>query len=162
VQVSLIETEQLLIELVSKELKKRNVKAHFLGHFFGYEGRAGYPTNFDCNFCTTLGYTAALLIDEGLTGYMATVQNLHHHHTEWTIAAIPITQLLHMEQRSGKSKPVIKKALVDLNGKPFQMFDEMRKKWAIEDDYHFPGPIQFLGEESLTDSIPMTMSLSYS
>jgi pyrophosphate--fructose-6-phosphate 1-phosphotransferase len=161
VQVSLIETDQLLIELASKELAARGVKTSFQGHFFGYEGRCGYPTNFDCNFCATLGMAAALLVDEALTGYMATVQNLHKHHTEWTIAAIPITQLLHMEQRAGKTRPVIKKALVDLNGKPFQMFHEMRKKWSHHDDYHFPGPIQFFGDYALTDSIPMTMSLAY-
>ncbi|MBS3904435.1 MAG: diphosphate--fructose-6-phosphate 1-phosphotransferase [Simkania sp.] len=160
VHVSLIETDRLLIELVGKELKKRQVKCNMVGHFFGYEGRSGYPSNFDCNYCTTLGYTAALLIDEGMTGYMAVVQDLHRPVVEWKIAALPIAMLLGLEERSGKLKPVIRKALVDLEGHPFKVFKELRKHWAKEDDYQFPGPIQFFGDQALTDSIPMTMSLS--
>ncbi len=162
VQVSLIETDRLLVELVGKELDKRQVKHNMVGHFFGYEGRAGFPSNFDCNYCTALGFTAALLVDEGLTGYMAVVQNLHLSPTEWKIGGLPITMLLYLEQRSGKLKPVINKALVDLEGKPFKMFKEVRGRWATEDDYHFPGPIQFFGDLALTDSVPMTMSLSAS
>ncbi len=162
VQVSKIETEQLVIELVERELKKKQVKAHPVGHFFGYEGRAGFPSNFDCNYCTTLGYTAALLIDEGLTGYMAIVQNLHLASTEWTIGALPIVSLLHMEQRMAKRRPVIQKALVDLDGKPFKVFSELRQRWVMEDDYQFPGPIQFYGDQAVTDLIPETMTLAFS
>jgi len=161
VQVSKIETEQLMIDLVGKELKKRQVKAHLVGHFFGYEGRAGFPSNFDCNYCTTLGYIAALLLDEGLTGYMAIVQNLHLPSTEWTIGALPIASLLHMEQRMDRRRPVIQKALVDLKGKPFQVFTELRQRWVMEDDYQFPGPIQFYGDPVVTDLIPETMSLAF-
>ncbi len=159
VQVSLIQTDQLLVGLAEKELKMRGVRCSLVGHFFGYEGRAGFPSNFDCNYCTTLGYTAALLVDEGLTGYMAIVKNLHLDPTEWTIGGLPITSLLYMEMRGGKRKPVIQKAYVDLNDKPFKFLAELRKKWAFDDDYQFPGPIQFFGDQALTDTIPMSVSL---
>lgn len=159
VQVSKIETEKLLIAAVKKELSKRNFKGKFSAqnHFFGYEGRAGFPSNFDTHYCYALGYTAALLIDEGMTGYMACISNLHQPLQDWKILGLPITMLLNMEERKGKEKPVIQKALVDLHGKPYQFFAENREKWGIEDHYRFPGPIQFFGEAELVNGIPLTM-----
>lgn len=165
VQVSLIDTEQLLMFTVKKELDKRKKEGSFKGkfaalnHFFGYEGRAGLPSNFDTHYCTALGYTAALLVNEKLTGYMACVGNLEKPVQEWTIAGLPITMLMNIEMRKGKEKPVIQKALVDLKGSPFSYFKSHRDKWAIQDDYCFPGPIQFFGEADLTDAIPLTMML---
>lgn len=161
VQVSLIETEKLLALAVQRELTIRSFKGKFAPqtHFFGYEGRAGFPTNFDANYCYALGYVAALLIDGGLTGYMCCIGNLHKPVHEWTVQGLPITMLMNMEMRKGKSKPVIQKALVDLKGKAFTHFAHMRNKWAMENDYQFPGPIQFFGDKALTDSIPHTMVL---
>ncbi|HSX04068.1 MAG TPA: diphosphate--fructose-6-phosphate 1-phosphotransferase [Rhabdochlamydiaceae bacterium] len=165
VQVSLIDTEQLLMYTVKKELDKRKKEGNFKGkfaplnHFFGYEGRAGLPSNFDANYCTALGYTAALLVNENLTGYMACVGNLEKAVHEWNIAGLPITMLMNMEKRKGKEKPVIQKALVDLKGKPFSYFDLHRGTWAVEDHYRYPGPIQFFGDADLTDSIPFTLTL---
>lgn len=161
VQVSMIETEKLLISAVKKELKARNFSGKFATqhHFFGYEGRAGYPSNFDSHYCYALGQTAALLIDEELTGYMACVGNLHRPTTEWSLSGLPITMLMNMETRKGKQKPVIQKALVDLEGKAFGFFKQCRKEWAEEDHYRYPGPIQFFGEGDLTDSISLTMQL---
>jgi diphosphate-dependent phosphofructokinase len=163
VQVSLIETERLLIETVGKELEERKKKGVYrakfnaLPHFFGYEGRAGFPSNFDANYCYALGQTAALLVDEGLSGYMCCVGNLEQPVADWTIAGIPITMLMNLEMRKGKSKPVIQKALVDLKGSHFAFFEKERGSWAIDDDYRFPGPIQFFGDPALTDSIPLTL-----
>ena len=161
VQVSLIETERLLIELVSSELKTRSFKGKFNGqnHFFGYEGRAGYPSNFDAKYCYALGQTAALLIHQDLTGYMCAVQDLHRPTEEWKILGIPLTLLMHLELRKGKPKPVIEKALVDLKGHAFSHFQKEREKWALADDYQYQGPIQFYGEMELTDSIPLSVSL---
>jgi len=165
VQVSQIETEKLLVETVSKELKKREVEELFKGkfsplcHFFGYEGRAGFPSNFDAHYCYALGMTSALLIAEELTGYMAFVGNLEKKTAEWTIGGLPIVSLMNIESRHGKSKPVIKKALVELQRNPFLYFQKHREIWAINDDYCFTGPIQFYGEESLTNSISFTLQL---
>jgi diphosphate-dependent phosphofructokinase len=164
VQVSFIETEKLLMSTVKKELKKRGFKGKFAAqnHFFGYEGRAGFPSSFDTHYCYALGYTAALLVDEGLTGYMSCVGNLHRPISEWTVSGIPITLLMHMEVRKGKEKPVIEKALVDLEGKPFQAFKEHRKDWGEGDYYCYPGPIQFFGDSKIVDVIPITMQLERS
>lgn len=164
VQVSMIETEKLLISSVKKELEKRNFKGKFStqNHFFGYEGRAGFPSNFDTHYCYALGYTAALLIDEGLTGYMTCIDNLHHSLNDWNILGLPITMLLNMEERKGKNKPVIQKALVDLSGKSFLFYAENREKWGVEDHYRFPGPIQFFGETEMVDGIPLTMLINVS
>ena len=164
VQVSLIETEKLLIAAVKKELASRGFKGKFAAqnHFFGYEGRAGFPCNFDTHYCYALGYTAALLIDEGLTGYMTCVGNLHRPVQEWTVSGLPITLLMNMEMRKGKEKPVIQKALVDLEGKAFKFFEENRETWATEDHYRYPGPIQFFGEADMVDGIPLTMLLETS
>lgn len=163
VQVSLIETEKLLIELTARELAKRKKEGSYKGsfhpiaHFFGYEGRCGLPSNFDCNYCYCLGQTAALLLDEGATGYMAAIQNLQESPSEWSLAGVPIANLLYFEKRAGKVKPVIQKALVDLKGKHFQFFDTMRGRWAQEDDYLYPGPMQFFGDPALCDSVPITL-----
>jgi pyrophosphate--fructose-6-phosphate 1-phosphotransferase len=165
VNVSAIATESLLINTVSKELKLRKQRGVYKGtfnplaHFFGYEGRAGFPSSFDCHFCTALGMNAALLIDEGVTGYMSCVQNLTRPVKEWQIVGMPLTALMHLEMRKGQLKPVIQKALVDLNGKAFHTFSQARNSWAVENAYRFPGPMQFFGPSELTDTFPMTLSL---
>ncbi len=145
IKVSQIETERLLIYAVEKELKRRKSTAQFTPQplFYGYEGRAGFPTNFDCQYCYSLGRVAALLIREKCTGYMAAVKNLQAPVEQWQILGIPLTSMIHLEERKGKQKPVIKKALVDLQGKYFLEFAANREKWMIEDDYRYPGPIQF-------------------
>lgn len=160
VNVSPIETERLLIETVSKELKARGFKGKFsaVPHFFGYEGRAGFPSNFDANYCCALGHGAALLLDEGVTGYMCCVKHLERPVSEWQLGGLPITMLMNIETRKGKAVPAIQKALVDLSGKPFLLFQKEREKWALGDQYLFPGPIQFFGDPALTDSIPHTIS----
>lgn len=150
--VSQIETDLLLIEAVKEKLKVNAVP-----HFFGYEGRAGLPTNFDANYCYVLGHGAALLIDQGFTGYMAFVSSLEKAPSQWSIGGLPITMLMHFEMRKGKSKPVIQKALVDLKGKPYLAFKKESPRWALEDDYRFPGPIQFYGDAVLTDTIPLIL-----
>ncbi len=159
VQVSLIETERLLMETVSRELEKRQIKFSLLQHFFGYEGRAGYPSNFDCNYCYALGHAAALLIDEGATGYMCAISGLARPPAEWGIGGVPLTSLMHIEIRKGKEKPVIEKALVDLKGPAFSRFRQHRERWMSDDMYSFPGPIQFFGDPALTDSVPITIYL---
>lgn len=161
VQVSMIETEKLLIETVKEELKTRGFKGKFspISHFYGYEGRAGFPSNFDSNYCFALGYTAALLVRDKLTGYMTSIGNLSRPVQDWTISGIPITMMMNMEVRKGKEKPVIRKTLVDLKGKPFHFFKECRTKWAMEDEYRFPGPIQFYGETESVDAIPLSLQL---
>lgn len=145
IKVSQIETERLLIQTVQAELKRRKSAAQFTPQplFYGYEGRCGFPTNFDCQYCYALGQVAALLIKEKKTGYMACVKNLQAPAAEWQILGLPLTSMIHLEERKGKKKPVIKKALVDLQGKPFRTFAANREKWMIEDDYLYPGPIQF-------------------
>ncbi|MCB1108798.1 MAG: diphosphate--fructose-6-phosphate 1-phosphotransferase [Chlamydiia bacterium] len=159
VQVSHINTESLVAEMVQSELKKREFKGKFspVLHFFGYEGRAGLPTNFDATYTYALGHVAALLINHGYSGYMAAVQNLKAHSSEWVIKGVPITSMLNMEVRKGKSKPVIKKALVDLDGALFQAFAAQRDAWALEDHYNYPGPIQFFGDPAITDTIPLSL-----
>lgn len=165
VQVSLIETERLLIETVTLELEKRRQAGRYKGkfsaqpHFLGYEGRAGFPTNFDSTYCYALGHTAALLIDQGRTGYMCFVENLARPTNEWKVGGVPLVQLMHFEMRKGVEKPVIKKALVDLNGKPFLYFKQHRKQWTLDDAYQFSGPIQFSGDSELSDAPPMSLQL---
>ncbi|NGX59734.1 MAG: Pyrophosphate--fructose 6-phosphate 1-phosphotransferase [Chlamydiae bacterium] len=158
VQVSKIETEKLLISAVKKELEGK-CKFSPQNHFFGYEGRAGYPSNFDTHYCYSLGYSAALLIDEELTGYIACVSNLQRPLQDWKVLGLPITMLMNMEMRMGKRSPVIRKALVDLKGKPFKYFAENRKYWALEDQYCYPGPLQFFGEIEIADAIPLIMQV---
>jgi diphosphate-dependent phosphofructokinase len=156
VQVSLIETERLLAEMVSNELKKhKEVSFHALPHFFGYEGRAAFPSNFDATYCYSLGHVAMLLISKKLTGYMGFISNLHREVENWDFGAVPLTALMHMEMRKGKLKPVIQKALVELKGKAFESFVKQRDTWRLEDCYCFPGPIQF----SEKPNIPLSLSL---
>ncbi len=165
VQVSLIETERLLMELVEKELQRREkagsskVKFSPVQHFFGYEGRAGFPSNFDCNYCYALGFASTLLIQEGVSGYMACISNLHLPASAWGVGGVPLTSLMHVEVRKGKEKPVIQKALVDLNGNPFKIFQRLRDAWKLDDLYLYPGPIQFYGDPSLTQTVPLTLLL---
>jgi len=162
VQVSKIETEKLLLETVKKELKNRkDFKGKFNAqcHFFGYEGRAGLPSNFDAEYCYALGFVATLLVYHGLTGYMSCVSNLTKPIDEWEIKGLPITMMMNMEMRKGKKKPVIKKALVDLKGKAFQELKSSSEKWQIEDLFICPGPIQFFGDSSLIDVPPLILTL---
>lgn len=162
VQVSHIATEQLFIHTVKKALQNRKeFKGKFsaVGHFFGYEGRCGYPSNFDANYCYALGFTTAALIANGLTGYMSVVQNLAESSEEWEPAGIPLTIMMDIEERKGKKKPVIKKALVNLEGEPFKHFISHREEWAIQDCYRFPGPIQLFGPSALCNETTFTLRL---
>eukprot|EP00611_Tribonema_gayanum_P020227 TRINITY_DN3650_c0_g1_i4.p1 TRINITY_DN3650_c0_g1~~TRINITY_DN3650_c0_g1_i4.p1 ORF type:complete len:389 (+),score=166.70 TRINITY_DN3650_c0_g1_i4:1285-2451(+) len=149
VQVAMIETERMLAETVAAELERRRGAGLFLSRFmtqfhsFGYEGRCALPSHFDCSYSYTLGYTAAALVAKGLTALMASIQNVQAPIEEWTIGGVPITMMCHMEHRHGKDKPVIKKALVDLEGAPFKAFAKRRARWAQTDVYRAPGPIQF-------------------
>ncbi len=163
VQVSLIETEKLLSEMVKKRLDEMKEEGKFNGkfrrmhHFFGYEGRCGIPSNFDANYCYSLGYNAAQLVNCGATGYMSSIRNLTKPASEWIAGGIPITMMMNMEQRKGKQKPVIKKALVDLNGNPFKAFAQMREIWAKETCFNYPGPIQYFGPSEMTDQTTLTL-----
>ncbi|MFQ5728791.1 MAG: diphosphate--fructose-6-phosphate 1-phosphotransferase [Waddliaceae bacterium] len=163
IQVSKIETERLFVQTVKEELKKRKNAGTYKGKFSaqplfcGYEGRSGFPSNFDAQYCYALGHVAALLIDSGATGYMSCVQNLTRPVEDWRISGIPLTSMIHMEERKGQVKPVIQKALVELSGKPFTIFKEQRENWAMNDDYRYPGPIQFFGPTEITDSITLTL-----
>ncbi|BAG14053.1 diphosphate--fructose-6-phosphate 1-phosphotransferase [Candidatus Endomicrobiellum trichonymphae] len=168
VQVSLIETEKLLIEMVHKklyELKKENKyggKFSAITHFFGYEGRCGIPSNFDANYTYALGYNAAVLVLNGLTGYLSSVRNLARSPKQWECGGIPLTMMMNIEKRHGKEKPVIQKALVDLNGKPFKEFVKNRDKWALSESYIFPGPIQYFGPADITDMTTRTLKYEQS
>jgi len=151
VQVSFIETERLFMEMVTTELAKKGKSISIVPHFFGYEGRAGFPSNFDCHYCYALGFTSAAILSAGLTGCMCAIQKLHLPPQQWQVGAVPLTLLMDLEFRKGKEKPVIKKALVDLQGKAFSQFSEKRELWKFEDHYVFPGPIQFYGDPSLSE-----------
>ena len=163
VQVSLIETEKLLIEMVSKKLKdlkkagKYSGKFSTINHFFGYEGRCGVPSNFDANYTYALGYNAAALVLNNMSGYLSSVKNLVKKSSEWKCGGIPLTMMMNIERRKGKEKPVIQKALVKLNGAPFKAFAKVRQDWAMNDRYMFPGPIQFFGPASVTDITTKTL-----
>lgn len=166
VPLSQVETERLLIDLVSDRIRllqakgeAQAVKFSPLSHFFGYEGRCAAPSNFDADYAYTLGYAAAQLIRANLTGYTVYVSNLTRKAEEWVAGGIPVTMMLNIEVRKGKPTPVIRKALVDLNGKPFLTFAEHREKWAIEDDYRFPGPIQYFGPSEVCDSPTLTLQM---
>lgn len=166
-QVSQIETEHLLIGLVRKrlaELKKEGVykgKFSTQAHFFGYEGRSEFPSNFDADYCYSLGRTLFVLLANGLTGYIASVYNLTAPPAEWKPCGIPLTKLMDMELRSGEKKPVIKKTVIDLNGKPFKTFAAHREQWAVETAYIFPGPVQYFGPPELCDTRPKTLLLEH-
>lgn len=165
VQVSKIETERLFIESVEKELKQRTVSSEYQGkfspqpHFCGYEGRSGLPSNFDAQYCYALGHVAALLVDASATGYICCIQNLSSPVEEWQVGARAITSMMTLEERHGQEKLVIRKALVDLKGKPFAAFKANREEWKLQDDYLSPGPIQFHGPKELTDAITLTLAL---
>lgn len=168
VQVSAIETEKLLMDMTKAKLKqlkkdgKYTGKFGALGHFFGYEGRCAIPSNFDADYCYTLGYTASLLISEGKTGYMASVKNLTKPADQWIPGGAPITMMMNMEKRHGELKPVIQKALVELDGAPFKKLVENRESWAMNSHYLYPGPIQYFGPASVSDVTTQTLLLEQS
>lgn len=160
VMLSQVDTEVLLMDLVKNELKKRpSYKGKFSAqnHFLGYEGRSCFPSNFDANYGYSLGLLAALAVRDGITGAIAAMGHLKETPAKWTQKAIPIIQLMHLEIRGNKEKPVIQKTVVDLKSKPFLDFSDRRKSWEIEDAYRYPGPIQFFGEKELTDTPPITL-----
>ncbi|MBD5225232.1 MAG: diphosphate--fructose-6-phosphate 1-phosphotransferase [Bacteroidales bacterium] len=167
VQVSLIETEKLLSEMVAKRLevmrKEGNYNGKFspLHHFFGYEGRCADPSNFDADYCYALGYNAACLIRCGVTGYMSSVRNLTKPAVQWVAGGIPITMMMNMERRHGQMKPVIQKALVKLDGAPFQKFASMRDDWAFNTCYIYPGPIQYFGPSEVCDQPTLTLKYEH-
>ena len=163
VQVSLIETEKLLSEMIGKRLAEMKAAGEYVGkfsplhHFFGYEGRCADPSNFDADYCYALGYNAAQLINCGATGYMSSVRNLSKPSVQWIAGGIPITMMMNMERRNGEMKPVIQKALVRLDGKPFLKFAENREKWAIDTCHTYPGPIQYFGPAEVCDQTSRTL-----
>ena len=165
VQVSLIETESLLSEMVAKRLNEMAEAGEYSGkfaaqhHFFGYEGRCADPTNFDADYTYSLGYNAAMLINSGVTGYMSSVRNLTEPSDKWIAGGIPITMMMNMERRNGEMKPVIRKALVELDGKPFKTFAAHRDEWAKNTCYVYPGPIQYWGPSEVCDQTTKTLAL---
>lgn len=162
VQVSHIATEQLLIHAVKQELIKRSTykgKFNPVNHFFGYEGRAGFPSNFDANYCYALGFAAVALISCGYTGYMSSVQHVTLPVEQWIAGGLPLTMMMHLEERKGKQRPVIQKALVNLKKEPFCFFAEQREEWKLDDHYRFPGPIAFFGPPHLCDVTTITLKL---
>jgi pyrophosphate--fructose-6-phosphate 1-phosphotransferase len=165
VQVSLIETEKLLGEMVKTKLDEMKKDGEYVGkfgaqyHFFGYEGRCAAPSNFDADYCYSLGYTAAVLVASGKTGYMSSVRNLTSPASEWIAGGIPITMMMNMEKRHGHMKPVIQKALVKLDGAPFKHFLSKRGEWAYKTDYVYPGPIQYFGPTEVCDQPTETLKL---
>ena len=165
VQVSLIETEKLLSEMVAAKLDEWKKEGKFVGkfaaqhHFFGYEGRCAAPSNFDADYCYALGTSAAQLIANGKTGYMAIVKNTTANTDEWKAGGVPITMMMNMEKRNGEMKPVIRKALVELDGAPFKAFAAQREVWARETAYIYPGPIQYWGPSNVCDQTTKTLKL---
>ena len=165
VQVSLIETEKLLSEMVGNKLAAWKKEGKFVGkfapqhHFFGYEGRCAAPSNFDADYCYSLGYTASMLIANGKTGYMSSVRNTTAPAAEWIAGGVPITMMMNMERRHGEMKPVIQKALVRLDGAPFLKFAANREAWAKETAYVYPGPIQYFGPTEVCDEPTKTLQL---
>ncbi len=163
VQVSLIETEKLLSEMVARRLAEMKAEGKYVGkfsalhHFFGYEGRCADPSNFDADYCYALGYNAACLINAGVTGYMSSVRNLTCASVQWMPGGIPITMMMNMERRHGEMKPVIQKALVKLDGAPFKKFADKRQEWALNTCYMYPGPIQYFGPSEVCDQPSMTL-----
>ena len=165
VQVSLIETEKLISEMVAAKLDQWKKEGKYEGkfaaqhHFFGYEGRCAAPSNFDADYCYALGSSAAQLIANGKTGYMAIVKNTTAGTDQWKAGGVPITMMMNMEKRNGEMKPVIRKALVELDGTPFKTFAAQRDKWAKETCYVYPGPIQYWGPSSVCDQTTKTLVL---
>ena len=167
VQVSLIETEKLLSDMCEAKLAKWAKEGKYVGkfatlhHFFGYEGRCATPSNFDADYCYALGASAAQLIANGKTGYMAIVKNTTANTNEWKAGGVPITMMMNMERRNGKMKPVIRKALVELDGNPYKTFAAMRDTWAKETCYVYPGPIQYWGPAEVCDTTTITLALEH-
>ena len=165
VQVSLIETEKLLSTMVAQKLEKMKKEGKYTGkfsaqhHFFGYEGRCAAPSNFDADYCYALGTSAAQLIANGKTGYMAIVKNTTAPADQWIAGGVPITMMMNMEKRAGEMKPVIRKALVELDGAPFKEFAAHRDEWARKTAYVYPGPIQYWGPTEVCDQPTMTLAL---
>ncbi len=167
VQVSLIETEKLLSEMVGKRLEQMRAEGKYNGkfsplhHFFGYEGRCAAPSNFDADYCYALGYNAACLINSGVTGYMSSIRNLVKPALQWIAGGIPITMMMNMERRNGRMKPVIQKALVELDGAPFKKFAAQRHDWALNTCYIYPGPIQYFGPAEVCDQPSLTLQYEH-
>ena len=165
VQVSLIESEKLFAALVGDKMKERKAAGTYTGkyatqtHFFGYEGRCAFPSNFDADYCYSLGYNAFMLIQYGFNGYLSKVSNLSNPAEEWVAGGMPITKMMNIERRHGEDKPVIKKALVELDGKPFKYFEAHRDEWAVETEYTFPGAIQYYGPTEVCDLTTRTLAL---
>ena len=165
VQVSLIETEKLLSTMVAQKLERMKKSGKFTGkfaalhHFFGYEGRCAAPSNYDADYCYALGTSAAQLIANGKTGYMAIVQNTTAPADQWVAGGVPITMMMNMERRNGEMKPVIRKALVELDGAPFKTFAAHREQWAKETCYLYPGPVQYWGPSEVCDQPTKTLAL---
>lgn len=161
VQVSLIESEKLFSALVKDKLTERGFTGKFnaLHHFFGYEGRCAFPSNFDADYCYSLGYNAFMLIQYGYNGYLSKVSNLSKPAEEWVAGGMPITKMMNIERRNGEDKPVIKKALVELDGKPFKYFEANRDTWAVETAYTYPGAIQYYGPTEVCDLTTRTLAL---
>lgn len=165
VQVSKIETEKLLIEMISTRLNELRLKGDYIGkfsaqsHFFGYEGRCAFPSNFDADYCYSLGFNAFALINKGLTGYLSSVRNLTKPASEWVAGGVPLTMMMNMEKRHGEMKPVIQKALVKLDGPVFKQLQDNREDWAMNDRYLFPGAIQYFGPSCVCDVTTCTLQL---
>lgn len=165
VQVSLIDTEKLLIQMVGEFLSEKKKTGEYKGkfsalaHFFGYEGRCAFPSNFDADYCYSLGFTGCLLIAQGLTGYLSSVRNLSLPADQWIAGGIPLTMMMNMEKRHGKDKPVIRKALVELDGAPFKELQRNRDQWAIQTSFRFPGAIQYYGPSQVCDQPTLTLGL---
>ena len=168
VQVSKIETKKLLIEMISTRLDELKDQGEFIGkfsaqsHFFGYEGRCAFPSNFDADYCYSLGYNAFALINFGLTGYLSSVRNLTQPADQWIAGGVPLTMMMNMEKRHGEMKPVIQKALVRLDGPVFKQLQDNRDDWAMNDRYLFPGAIQYFGPSSVCDITTITLQLERS
>ena len=165
VQVSLIESEKLFSALVKDKLDAMKKEGKYSGkfsalhHFFGYEGRCAFPSNFDADYCYSLGYNAFMLIQYGYTGYLSKVSNLSKPAEEWVAGGMPITKMMNMERRHGEDKPVIRKALVELDGKPFKYFEAHRAEWAVKTEFTFPGAIQYYGPAEVCDLTTRTLAL---
>ena len=165
VQVSMIETEKMLIEMVGETLAEMKVNGTYKGKFtaqaafYGYEGRCAFPSNFDSDYCYTLGFSAFILMSKGLTGYISNVANLDKPADQWVAGGVPLTMMMNLEQRHGAMKPVIKKALVELEGAPFKAFAAARDSWKIDDHYTFPGAIQYYGPDEVCNQPTVTLTL---
>lgn len=167
VQVSRIETEKLLIEMIRTRLNELKDEGVYVGkfsdqaHFFGYEGRCAFPSNFDADYCYSLGFNAFALINFGLTGYLSSVKNLIKPAKEWVAGGVPLTMMMNMEKRHGEMKPVIQKALIKLDGKVFKELEAMREEWAMNDRYLFPGAIQYFGPSEVCDLTTVTLQIEH-